>query len=70
MNCYEIVVGIIAWFGSLLLYGYMCDCYVKDRYGYSKFKKDKPHKESILFRLKQFFELKLYRKYFWWIFRK
>lgn len=71
MNCYEIVVGIIVWLLALCFYGHIRDCYVRDRYGYfPKFKKDKPYKEPVLFRLKQFFELKLYMKYFWFYRKK
>lgn len=66
MKWYEIVIGILIWLLALCFYGYMRDCYVRDRYGYfPKFKKNKPYKEPILVRFKQFFELKLYRKYFW-----
>lgn len=70
MKWYEIVVGIIAWLVALWFYGYIRDCYVRDRYGYfPKFKKDKPYKEPFSVRIKQFFKLKMYRKYYWWVFR-
>ena len=70
MKWYEIVVGIIAWLAALWFYGYLRESYVRGMYGYPMNKKEKPFRESIIFKVGQYFKLKLYRKYFWFIIKK